>query len=116
MRKLLVICFLGFVLTGCDNPLRVDGSNEITVKMTIEKIRDSLSEDKKLQFDDALNITMLNSIDFDDLLKDNKNSNSYHINVDKLEQKFIHSLHGKTADQIIEDAERIKSENKHKIH
>ncbi|MBI6549459.1 DUF6694 family lipoprotein [Xenorhabdus lircayensis] len=109
MKKLLVVCLLGFVLVGCDNQLKIDGTNEIAVKTSIEKIRDTLSEDKKLQFDDSLNVTMINSIDFDDLLKDNKNGNIKYGDIQKLEQRFFQSLHGKTADQVIEEADNIKA-------
>ncbi|MDC9593329.1 DUF6694 family lipoprotein [Xenorhabdus sp. IM139775] len=109
MRKLLTICLLGFALAGCDNQLKIDGTNEIAVKTSIEKIRDTLPEDKKLQFDDALNIVMLNSINFDELFKDNQNGNIQHGDIQKLEQKFFQSLHGKTADQVIEEAGKIKA-------
>ncbi|MBD2797553.1 hypothetical protein ID856_13545 [Xenorhabdus sp. 18] len=109
MRKLLMICLLGFALAGCDNRLKIDGTNEIAVKTSIERIRDTLPEDKKLQFDDSLNIAMINSINFDDLFKDNQNGNIQHGDIQKLEQKFFQSLHGKTADQVIEEAEKIKA-------
>lgn len=108
MKKLLTICFLGFALAGCDNQLKIDGTNEIAVKTSIEKIREALPEDKRLQFDDSLNVAMINSIDFDDLFKDNKNGNIKHADIQKLEQKFFQSLHGKTVDQVIEEAEKIK--------
>ncbi|MDC9590571.1 hypothetical protein PSI23_15065 [Xenorhabdus sp. XENO-10] len=111
MRKLLTVCLLGFILVGCDNQLRIDGTNEIAVKTSIEKIRDTLSEDKKLQFDDSLNVAMTNSIDFDDLFKDNKDGNIKYGDIQKLEQRFFQSLHGKTADQVIEEAEKIKAAN-----
>ncbi|MDC9582108.1 hypothetical protein PSI15_11120 [Xenorhabdus sp. PR6a] len=109
MKKLLTICLLGFALAGCDNQLKIDGTNEIAVKTSIEKIRDTLPEDKKLQFDDSLNIVMFNSINFDELFKNNQNGNIQHGDIQKLEQKFFRSLHGKTADQVIEEAEKIKA-------
>ncbi|AOM41120.1 DUF6694 family lipoprotein [Xenorhabdus hominickii] len=109
MKKLLVICLLGFTLTGCDRQLKIDGSNEIAVKTSIEKIRDTLSEDKKLKFDDSLNVTMVNNIDFEALFKNNKDGKIQHSDIEKLEQQFFRSLHGKTADQIIEEAEKIKA-------
>ncbi|KMJ45195.1 DUF6694 family lipoprotein [Xenorhabdus khoisanae] len=109
MKKLLAMCLLGVALVGCDNQLKIDGTNEIAAKTSIEKIRDTLPEDKKLQFDDSLNITMINSIDFDDLFKDNKNGNIKYGDIQKLEQRFYQSLDGKTADQVIEEAEKIKT-------
>ncbi|MDX7986641.1 hypothetical protein FE392_04725 [Xenorhabdus sp. 12] len=109
MKKLLVFCLLGFALTGCDNQLKIDGANEIALKTSIENIRDTLSEDKKLKFDESLYITMVNSINFDDLFKDNKNGNINHKDIEQLEQNFFHYLNGKTADQIIAEAEQIKA-------
>ncbi|OTA21896.1 hypothetical protein Xbed_00145 [Xenorhabdus beddingii] len=111
MRKLLITCLFSVALVGCDNQLKIDGTNEIAVKTSIEKIRDTLSEDKKLQFDDSLNTAMSKSIDFDELFKDNENGNIKYGDMQKLEQKFYQSLHGKTADQIIEEAEKIKATN-----
>ncbi|MEX0446990.1 DUF6694 family lipoprotein [Xenorhabdus sp. SGI246] len=109
MKNLLLICLLGFTLAGCDNQLKIDGKNEMAVKTSIEKIRDTLSEDKKLKFDDSLNIVMLNSIDFDELFKNNKYGSIKYEDMEKLEHKFYQSLNGKTADQVISEAERIKS-------
>ncbi|PHM31050.1 DUF6694 family lipoprotein [Xenorhabdus innexi] len=112
MRKLLVICLLGFTLTGCDKQLKIDGTNEIAVKTSIEKIRDTLPEDKKLKFDDALNIVMIHSIDFDELFKNNQHGNIKFEAMESLEKNFYQSLNGKTADQIINEAEKIKQNKK----
>ncbi|MDX7997880.1 hypothetical protein FE394_01370 [Xenorhabdus sp. Reich] len=109
MKKMWVVCLLGVALVGCDNQPKIDGTNEITVKTSIEKIRDTLSEDKKLQFDDSLNITMINSIDFDELFKETKSDGIKHGEILKLEQKYFQSLNGKTADQVIDEAEKIKA-------
>ncbi|QTL39271.1 DUF6694 family lipoprotein [Xenorhabdus budapestensis] len=109
MKNLLLICLLSFTLVGCDNQLKIDGTNEMAVKISIEKIRDTLSEDKKLKFDDSLNTVMLNSIDFDELFKNNKHGSIKYEDMEKLEKKFYQSLNGKTADQVISEAGRIKS-------
>ncbi|CDG20294.1 conserved protein of unknown function [Xenorhabdus poinarii G6] len=114
MRRLLVICLLGCVLAGCDNQPKIDGTNEIALKTSIEKIRETLPEDKKLQFDDSLNVVMTNSINFDDLFKDNREGNIKYGDIQKFEQRFYQSLHGKTADQVIEEAEKIKAANMRK--
>ncbi|MBD1226610.1 DUF6694 family lipoprotein [Xenorhabdus griffiniae] len=114
MKKLLTICLLGFALAGCDNQLKIDGTNEIAVKTSIEKIRDTLPEDKKLQFDDSLNVVMMHSLDFDELFKEYKNGNIKHADIQKLEQKFFQTLNGKTADQVIEEAEKIKADSMNK--
>ncbi|WP_324606456.1 DUF6694 family lipoprotein [Xenorhabdus nematophila] len=89
----------------------MDGTNEISVKVSIEKIRDALSEDNKLKFDDSLNVTMMNSIDFDELFKGNKSGDIHHSDIEKLERKFFRSLHGKTADQVIAEAEEIRAKS-----
>ncbi|MCC8381827.1 DUF6694 family lipoprotein [Xenorhabdus sp. PB30.3] len=112
MRKLLVICLLGFTLAGCEKPLKIDGTNGIAVKTSIEKIRDTLPEDKKLKFDDSLNIVMFHNIDFDELFKNNKQGKIKYDAMENLEKSFYQSLNGKTADQIINEAEKIKKNNK----
>ncbi|NHB86459.1 DUF6694 family lipoprotein [Photorhabdus tasmaniensis] len=112
MKKLLAICLFGFVLAGCDNQPRIDASNEIALKMSIEKVRDALPGDKKAKFDESIQAAMFNSIDFNDLAKSGANGD-----IKELKRKFYKSLDGKTADQLITEAEGIeakksKSENK----
>ncbi|MGS0627430.1 MULTISPECIES: DUF6694 family lipoprotein [Photorhabdus] len=109
MKKLLVICLLGFVLVGCDSQPKIDASNEIALKTSIDKIRDVLPDDKRAKFDESIRVAMFNSIDFNELVKSGVNGD-----IKELKQKFYKSLDGKTADQLIAEAEIIeakKSEN-----
>ncbi|WP_036771012.1 DUF6694 family lipoprotein [Photorhabdus australis] len=109
MKKLLAICLLGFVLAGCDSQPKIDASNEIALKTSIDKIRDVLPDDKRAKFDESIQVAMFNSIDFNELVKSGVDSD-----IKKLKQKFYKSLDGKTADQLIAEAEKIeakKSEN-----
>ncbi|NHB95756.1 DUF6694 family lipoprotein [Photorhabdus stackebrandtii] len=110
MKKLLAICLLGSVLAGCDNQPKIDASNEIALKTSIEKVRDALPGDKRAKFDESIQAAMFNSIDFNDLVKSGANGD-----IKELKQKFYKSLDGKTADQLITEAESVeakKSENK----
>jgi folate-dependent tRNA-U54 methylase TrmFO/GidA len=109
VKKMLVICLLGFALAGCDQQLRINGENEMTIRTSIEKIRDTLSEDKKFKFDEALSIIMFNGIDYDELFKNTQNGNVKYENIDYLETKLYKSLNNKTAEQIIHEAEELKA-------
>ncbi|MCW7547565.1 hypothetical protein OO184_06375 [Photorhabdus sp. APURE] len=104
MKKLLVICLLGFVLAGCDSQPKLDASNEISLKVSIEKVRDALSDDKKAKFDESIQSAMFNSIDFNDLVKSGANGDMM-----ETKQKFYKLLDGKTADQLIAEVEKIEA-------
>ncbi|WP_238409187.1 MULTISPECIES: DUF6694 family lipoprotein [Photorhabdus] len=104
MKKLLVICLLGCVLAGCDSQPKMDASNEIALKASIEKVRDRLPDDKKVKFDESIQSAMFNSIDFNDLVKSGSNGD-----MEKSKQKFYKLLDGKTADQLITEVEKIES-------
>ncbi|KMW73828.1 hypothetical protein TI10_06245 [Photorhabdus luminescens subsp. luminescens] len=104
MKKLLVVCLLGFVLAGCDSQPKIDASNEIVLKASIEKVRDVLSDDKKVKFDESIQSAMFNSIDFNDLVK-----SGAHGDMKESKQKFYKLLDGKTADQLIAEVEKIEA-------
>lgn len=108
MKKfLLPSIILLFIIYGCSDP-KVDASSDESIKTSIEQVRQSLNQEKKNKFDEALKILAFSQIDFKTLLAEGASG------VGTTEIKMKAALDGKTGDEIILEAERIKKLRKEK--
>lgn len=105
MKRMLLVCLLGVMLSGCERPQTLDGSNVDSLRISIVEMRNSLPLEKQESFDEAIELTMLNDINFNDLIVAGRNQNT-----DLITQKMCQSLDGKTAKEIFSQAEKIKIE------
>ncbi|WP_193014657.1 DUF6694 family lipoprotein [Proteus sp. FME41] len=104
MKKLLVICLLGVMLSGCEKSQQtLDGSNVESLRMSIVEMRNSLPLDEQIRFDEAIELAMLNDINFNDLVIAGR-----HNNADLITRKMCQSLDGKTVKEIFSQAEEIR--------
>lgn len=99
----VVIAFT--VLTGCSDP-KIDASSDKAMKASVEKVRDSLPEGKRKVFDESMRLLALSQIDMKDLFAEGA------AGVGNIEGKVRQSLDGKTGEQIIAEAERVRAERK----
>jgi len=53
MKKAVAVILLAFALTGCGEP-KIDGSSEEAFQTSLQKVRESLAEDKRAAFNDAI--------------------------------------------------------------
>ncbi|MEJ1268577.1 DUF6694 family lipoprotein [Pantoea ananatis] len=53
MKKAVAVILLAFALTGCGEP-KIDGSSEQAFQTSMQKVRDSLAEDKRAAVNDAI--------------------------------------------------------------
>lgn len=53
LENTLFVSFIVLMLAGCSDP-KIDATSEETMKASIEKVRASLSEEKRGEFDEAL--------------------------------------------------------------
>lgn len=104
MKKLLIFMLAFGVFFGCADP-KVDGTSDETMKDSIAKVRESLPDDKKPEFDEALQILAFSQFDFGELMAAGMTDNT-----DFLESKMRIAVNGKTADQIMAEANKIKIE------
>ncbi len=102
-KRLVGTVFLLLTLAACSKPT-IDTSTDETMKASIEKVKNSLSDDKKEKFDEAMKIVAFSNVDFKDLFAGGA------LAANGLEGKMKQSLQGKTADDIIAQAESIKQE------
>ncbi|MCK9522443.1 MAG: hypothetical protein M0R76_05270 [Proteobacteria bacterium] len=97
----IAIAFL--LLIGCSSP-KVDTSSDETMKASIEKVRNSLPEAKRKDFDDSLQLLAFSQIELKDIFTAGATG------IDNLTDKMKASLNGKTGNQIIAEAEQIRKE------
>lgn len=114
------ILILITILAGCSDP-KIDASSDESMRASVAKVRKSLSDQKQKEFDEAMQqIIAFNMLDMEDVFKQGvtgandmegvfKQSATGFL---KLEGKIRQSLNGKTAKQVIAEAERIRAESK----
>ncbi len=95
------------LLGGCGGPT-IDASSDEALKQSIENVRQALSDSERAKFDEAISILALSQIDMKTLLADGV------LGSGSLEGKVRQSLDGKTGEQVIAEAERIRTERKGK--
>lgn len=105
-RSYLAFVLALILLAGCSEP-RIDASTDESLRVSAEKVRDSLPEEKRVEFMSALSVLALKGLDFEGLMSGRANSS-----VEKFETDYINLIDGKTADEVIAAANRITEERK----
>lgn len=98
-----MIVVLTFVMAGCSDP-KIDASTDEAIKASSQKVRESLPESRRAEFDEALQALAFSQIDMRDLFAEGT------AGAGNLESKMRSALDGKTAEEVIVEAERIKAE------
>lgn len=107
MNKKLILLLLMIFIVGCSDP-KIDASSDESMKASIEKVRQSLPQDKKDKFDEALKVLAFSTIDLKGLFAEGASG------VGSTKGKMKEALNGKTGTEVIEEADRIKRERKEK--
>lgn len=86
---------------------KIDASSEKSLKTSVEKVRDSLTEDKKVEFDQSLMVVIFYSAQ-------DEMQGIFDNNLEPTEEEIFayiqKVLDGKTADEIIEQAKKIEKQ------
>jgi hypothetical protein len=98
----LMIAIL-FIPAACGCP-KIDTSSDEALKASIQKVRESLSEDRRTIFDEALQIIAFNDLNS----KPSFLTGPCAINL--TEPRIRRVIQGKTGEEIIQQAEQIKKE------
>ncbi len=107
MKRIFLFVFLIVltILAGCSDP-KIDASSDESMKTSVEKVRKSLPASKQKEFDEAMQVLAFSQIDMKDIFTQGATE------AGNLEVKVRQSLDGKTGEQIIAEAERIRIERK----
>lgn len=104
MKKLIGVTMLAFLLSACDKP-KIDASTDESMKESIQKIRETLPQEKQPQFDDALKVVAFSQVSMRDLMQAGVTKDA-----DFVQNRMKTALAGKTGDEVISYAETIKLE------
>jgi hypothetical protein len=100
---LAMLVAASLAVSGCSKPT-IDASTDETMKASSQKVRESLPEAKRTEFDEAIQILAFSKIDLSSLMASGASG------AGTIEAKVKDSLNGKTADEIIAQAAQIKAE------
>lgn len=106
MKKYLrygLVAAISLLIAGCSDP-RIDASTEETMRTSSEKVRNSLPDSRRAEFDEALQVLAFNQVDINDLFSEGE------ISAVNIENKIRSALNGKAAEEVIAEAERLKVE------
>jgi len=103
---IVVLSLLSLLLIGCSQK-RIDSTSEESMKSSIETIKETLTEEKKVEFEEAIKAISLAEIG---------NIFEAAANKEGIQRKIKDKLNGKTADEIIAEGNRIITERKKKEH
>lgn len=104
-RTWLVMLLLAAALLGCADP-KVDTTSDEKMKASIEKVRQSLPEGKRAEFDKALQLLAFSKINLSSLLTEGATG------AGSTAAKMKDAINGKTGPEIIAEAQRIETERK----
>ncbi|WP_130626065.1 DUF6694 family lipoprotein [Enterococcus sp. A8] len=109
MKKIVGVLLLSCLLVGCDKP-KIDSSTDAAMKSSIAKVRDSLPENKREEFDNALKVVAFSNINMADLMRSTSNNDN-----EEISKKMRESLSGKTGEEIISYAQQVTAEREMKL-
>lgn len=107
IKYITLTALLIAALAGCDKALpepTIDTTTDELMKQTSQKVRSSLPETERSKFDEAIKLLAFSQIDIKDLFAAGA------ANTGSIESRMKNALHGKTAQQVIAEAENIKLE------
>jgi tetratricopeptide (TPR) repeat protein len=117
MKKITTLgVILSLLVAGCGKPT-IDTSSDENMKESIEKVKTSLPDEQKDDFEEALQIVAFSGIDLSDFFATSQ------ADTGATERKMKESLNGKTGEQVIKlaasikakrEAERLKKEEEQK--
>lgn len=104
MKKIFGVLLLSCLLAGCDKP-KIDSSTDDAMKSSIAKVRESLPENKREEFDSALKVVAFSNINMSDLMRASSDSDKEDIG-----KKMREPLSGKTGEEVISYAQQVTAE------
>lgn len=104
IRGMTTVLFAALVLTlaACSGGTRLDASSDEAMYESMTAIQEELPADRRAEFDEALQIVIASQVDFSEL-EGMENPEK------AMEEKIRKAIHGKSADQIIAMADKVKN-------
>jgi hypothetical protein len=106
LRRIIFIAAIASVLTGCSEP-RIDATSDESYKESMAAVRESLPDDRRREFEEAGQLVLMSKANPFELMS------SPDMEV-TMRAALKDAMHGKTADEVIADAQRIRAEQEAK--
>ena len=106
--KQIITVFLLIVTSlflGCCGP-KIDTSTDVSMKTSIEKVRSSLPENKRKEFDEALTLLAFKSFNLTDIFIKGVTG------IEDTKSKYTDTINGKTGLEVIRAAEEVKTKRR----
>ncbi len=107
LYAMLMLALAMIAAAGCSDPT-IDASSDAGMKESVAKVRESLSEAKRPEFDQALQMIAFNQINMKSLFANGG------ADAGDMEGKMREALDGMTAEQVLAKADQIQAERKAK--
>ena len=100
-----MLILVAMVAAGCSDPT-IDASSEAKMKESVTKVRESLPEGRRSDFDQAVQLIAFSQVNMKSLFANGS------ADAGDMEGKMREALNGKTAEQVLAQAEQIQAERK----
>jgi hypothetical protein len=107
-ERFFLLLVLLFSVGGCAQPT-IDTSSDEAMKRSMQEVRESLPEERRKEFDDAVRDIAFADVSFQDLMAQGANPQ-----VDLLGSRIKQRLGGKNAEQVISEATQLRAERERK--
>lgn len=104
MKRIITMAILLILVTGCGDK-KVDSSTDEKFKSSMESVKSSLTEDRRKEFEEAVQVVAFSEIG---------SLFEAAANPDGMQRKIKDKLNGKTADEIIAEGNQILAERRKK--
>lgn len=108
-RVLIVALLASFVVTGCQREVAIDGSTEASFEQSMKRVREELGPQELEEFESAVMVIAMKDVDLSSLIAAGQS-----VDPSTLPEKLIAELDGKTAEQVIAEADVIRAERERK--
>ena len=98
--KALFVLVIFLFMAGCSAP-KIDASSDEELKSSIAKVRESLPEEKRSEFDEALGTLAFEEFDLTDFIQEEATK------IGTTEAKMKAALNGKTGEEVIAAAQEV---------
>ena len=96
------------LLVGCGDPA-IDATSKESMEHSVQEVRESLPLERRPEFDEAFKLLAFNKVQMDDLLVESAGGAGI------MQSKMKEALHGKTAQQIIDEAAVILKQRQEEL-
>lgn len=106
IHQIILAAAVAATLAGCGSPT-IDATTDDSYQKSLAEVREALPEEKREEFDNAAKMMLMSKLDFGAFISGAATEESMRASLKDV-------MHGKTADEIIADAAKLRAEREEK--